>query len=93
MLTQHVMVQWLFSAGVSDLHRADADKGMASTYALLVADTVIVPAEGKLAGKEKERILTLSCAKSWTEVAYFFKVRRSHQRRHSRRPCAGCKGI
>lgn len=62
-------------AGVSGLHRADADKGMADTYALLVADTVWVPGEGELAPeKEKERVFTLSCPKSWTDIAYFFKV-------------------
>ena len=55
--------------GVADLHRSDADKGMASTYALLVADTVLVPLEGTT-----NEVLTSACPKSWTDVAYFFKV-------------------
>lgn len=64
-------------AGVQGLERPDAHEGMATTYALLVADTVLVPGEGDLApGKEKERSLTLSCPKQWTDVAYFFKVGR-----------------
>ena len=61
--------------GVSDLEREDADKGMARKYALLVADTVAVPSEGQASPeKEKESILTNSCQKNWTDVAYFFKV-------------------
>lgn len=59
---------------------------MATTYALLVADTVVVPGEGELAqGKEKERSLTLSCPKQWTDVAYFFKVNHTQSNR-------GCEG-
>lgn len=60
---------------MTGLQRPDAEKDMASEYALLVADTVMVPQEGELApGKEKERVLTFSCPKQWTDVAYFFKV-------------------
>ena len=61
---------------MGDLHREDADKNMAKTYALLIADTVMVPVEGEsLPEKEKDRNLTVSgCPKGWTDAAYFFKV-------------------
>lgn len=62
-------------AGVTDLQREDADKGMASTYALLVADTVLVSPEDQPAPeKEADFHLTHLCPKNWTDVAYFFKV-------------------
>ena len=69
------LAAWL-CAGVGDLHREDADKDMAKTYALLIADTVMVPVEGEsLPEKEKDRNLTVSaCPKGWTDAAYFFKV-------------------
>lgn len=62
--------------GVADLTREDAEEGSSQKYALLVADTVIVPLEGQTSPeKEKDNLLTQSCPKNWTDVAYFFKVR------------------
>ena len=67
-----------YRAGLADLDREDADSEKPKKYALLVADTIIVPLEGQTSPeKEKESNLTQSCPKSWTEVAYFFKVQLS----------------
>ena len=60
---------------MADLEREDADSKTAKTYALLVADTIVVPLEGQASPeKEKENNLTQLCPKSWADVAYFFKV-------------------
>ena len=60
---------------MADLDREDADSKTSKKYALLVADTIVVPLEGQASPeKEKENNLTQSCPKNWTDVAYFFKV-------------------
>lgn len=48
--------------------------GKPRSYALLVADTVVV----KPGGATPE-VLTAACNKAWSDVAYFFKVSLSHQ--------------
>lgn len=65
-----------FCVGLSDLQKDEPEEGKPNTYALLVADTVIVTSDSdNSAEKEKERIATHHSAKSWTDIAYFFKVR------------------
>ena len=54
-------------AGVSGLETKNA--GKTQTYALLVADTVVVKAGGAA-----PEVLTAACTKGWSDVAYFFKV-------------------
>ncbi len=54
-------------AGVSGLRREDADTEEAKTYALLMADTVLVTAD-------VPELLTTAAARSWKDNAYFFKV-------------------
>ena len=56
---------------MADLERSDAGPDQASTYALLLADTYLVPNE---AGKAPE-CLTSAAPRVWSEVAYYFKVR------------------
>lgn len=55
---------------MADLERPDPGKGQAGSYALLVADTYLVPSEE---GKPAE-CLTQAVSRAWNEVAYFFKV-------------------
>jgi hypothetical protein len=59
----------ILSAGVAGLRREDAETEEAKTYALLLADTVLV----KEGGAPPE-LLTSACPKAWTEVAYYLKV-------------------
>ena len=54
-------------SGVSGLETKNG--GKTQSYALLVADTVVV----KPGGAAPE-ILTNACTKGWSDVAYFFKV-------------------
>jgi hypothetical protein len=54
------------------LTRADAATEAAKTYAIALADTVLVPDGG--AGGE---LLTANAARTWTDNAYFFNVRLS----------------
>jgi hypothetical protein len=66
-------------AGVNDLERPDPGTDQAKTYALLVADTYLIPGEDKEDKKEEEKkteCLTSAAPKNWTDVAYYFKVRR-----------------
>ena len=65
----------MHAAGLADLKQAGSGNGKPDTYALLVADTVVVSSdESNSPEKEKERIATHNCPKSWTDIAYFFKV-------------------
>lgn len=56
-------------AGVQGLRREDAETEAAKTYALQLADTVLV----KEGGASPE-LLTAACPKAWSEVAYYLKV-------------------
>lgn len=56
--------------GVAGLTRPDAATEAAKTYALAMADTVLVPEDG--AGGE---LLTSVAPRTWTDNAYFFNVR------------------
>ncbi|KAK9824573.1 hypothetical protein WJX72_011424 [[Myrmecia] bisecta] len=69
--------------GAADLRRTDADEGMASTYALVVADTVLVPAGGGA-----PEVLTAVCPKAWTDVAYYFKDNEAGEQVEEERPPA-----
>ena len=61
--------------GSSETVVGEPDQDKPKDYALLVADTIIVTADSDPSPeKEKERITTQNCPKSWTEIAYFFKV-------------------
>ena len=60
----------LCATGVTGLTRADAATEAAKTYAIALADTVLVPDGG--AGAE---LLTANAARTWTDNAYFFNVR------------------
>ena len=55
-------------AGASDLERSDPGEGQASKYAILLADTYLV-------GDGPPAQLTNACPRSWSDAAYFFKVR------------------
>ena len=55
------------ASGVSGLETKNG--GKTQSYALLVADTVVVKAGGAA-----PEILTNACTKGWSDVAYFFKV-------------------
>lgn len=55
--------------GASGLRREDADTEEAKTYAMLMADTVLVKGEG-----EAPEVLTTAALRSWKDNAYFFKV-------------------
>ncbi|CAL8465250.1 g4785 [Coccomyxa elongata] len=57
------------SIGVSGLERSDPGEGQAKAYALLVADTYLVPPEE---GKPAECLTSLA-PKKWVDVAYYFK--------------------
>lgn len=57
-------------AGVAGLSRPDAAKGAAKTYALQVADTVVVQPGGAA-----PEVVTALVPKGWTDAAYFFNVR------------------
>lgn len=57
-------------AGVSGLTRPDADTEAAKNYALQMADTVLVKEGG-----DGAELLTGGALRSWTDNAYFFKVR------------------
>jgi hypothetical protein len=54
---------------VSGLRREDADTEEAKTYAMLMADTVLVKPDGAAA-----ELLTSAALRSWKDNAYFFKV-------------------
>ncbi len=66
-------------AGVAGLTRPDAAKAAGKTYALQVADTVVV-----LPGGAAPEVVTALVPKGWTDAAYFFNVR-AHLA-HGRRP-------
>ena len=57
------------AAGVSGLQRSDAENEAGKSYAMLVADTVVVKAGGP------PDVATALAPKDWKEVAYFLKVR------------------
>ncbi len=56
-----------FVAGVSGLRREDADTEEAKSYAMLMADTVLVTAGAP-------ELLTTAAPRTWKDNAYFFKV-------------------
>lgn len=56
------------TVGVSGLRREDADTEEAKTYAMLMADTVLVKPDGAAA-----ELLTSAALRSWKDNAYFFK--------------------
>lgn len=56
------------NAGASDLERSDPGEGQAAKYAILLADTYLV-------GDGPPAQLTNACPRSWSDAAYFFKVR------------------
>jgi nucleosome binding factor SPN SPT16 subunit len=57
-----------FQVGLSDLENPDAEDAKGKTYALCVADTVVVkPGEGA------NEVLTTAMSKSFKNIAYFFK--------------------
>ena len=58
----------LTHAGASDLERSDPGEGQAAKYAILLADTYLV-------GDGPPAQLTNACPRSWSDAAYFFKVR------------------
>ena len=60
----------LCPAGVTGLTRADAATEAAKTYAIALADTVLVTEGGS--GAE---LLTANAARTWKDNAYFFNVR------------------
>lgn len=68
---------------MSGLERSDPGEGQAKAYALMVADTYLVPPEE---GKPAECLTSLA-PKKWVDVAYYFKVGRSFAYRYSGR-CA-----
>ena len=55
---------------MAGLTRPDAAKGAAKTYALQVADTVVVQPGGT-----PPEVVTALVPKGWTDAAYFFNVR------------------
>ncbi len=55
---------------MADLERPDAGEGQAKAYALLVADTYLVPQEPNKAPE----CLTAAAPRAWNDVAYYFKV-------------------
>ncbi len=62
-----------YASGVSNLEvKID---GKPRSYALLVADTIVVRPGGAA-----PEVLTAACNKAWTDVAYFFKVHSAHIR-------------
>ena len=54
---------------MSGLQRGDAENEAGKSYAMLVADTVVVKADGP------PDVATALAPKDWKEVAYFLKVR------------------
>jgi nucleosome binding factor SPN SPT16 subunit len=54
--------------GISGLERADASDEEGKTYALFLADTVVVTAGGS-----PPDVATMTCPKDWKDVAYFVK--------------------
>ena len=58
------------AAGVAGLQRPDAAKDASKTYALQVADTVVVQPGGA-----PPDVVTALAPKGWTDAAYFFNVR------------------
>lgn len=56
-------------AGLAGLSRKDAETEAAKTYALQLADTVLVREGGA-----PPELLTAACPKAWSEVAYYLKV-------------------
>ena len=54
---------------MAGLRREDADTEAAKTYALQMADTVLVPENGNPA-----ELLTGVAPRTWKDNAYFFKV-------------------
>lgn len=62
----HGKANLLSASGVSNLQVKIDNKDR--TYALLVADTVVVKEQGS------PENLTAACNKAWSDVAYFFKV-------------------
>lgn len=69
--------------GASGLRREDADTEEAKTYAMLMADTVLVKGQG-----EAPEVLTTVALRSWKDNAYFFKVGPSCPARRLRRMAA-----
>jgi len=62
-------------AGVGDLEREPSGEGRATTYALLVADTVVVSEGGG-----PPEVATALANKGWTDAAYYFKARAGEPR-------------
>ena len=56
--------------GVTGLTRSDAATEAAKSYALAMADTVLVPEGGSAT-----ELLTAGAPRGWTDNAYFFNVR------------------
>ena len=70
------------SAHSAGVHQLQAKiEGQERTYALLVADTVVVKDEGS------PEVLTSACNKAWSDVAYFFKVNKAASQQLPHRCC------